>query len=281
MKKAILLTTMILGVSMSLIAQIEGNRKITTKSFSIEGANQIVCSIYADITIDAQGDDVMTITTDENLIDLIDTEVVDGRLTLRQKEWIRESENIKIEIGVKDLEQVIEEVHEKVVVNNLDQDHLSVMAILGQVDLRGRLESLNAGAESGDIIATRLEVDNIRKNIWGDGKLYTEKDDTYDFEEKSREHTVANVSSKDLVNPNAQYIDIKLRNNSLNKISAFVRGPKPEGGYFSYGFNMFPGQTRKERWTVGTKVFKVSKLGMKKKLLKLSKEDKNSIVKMF
>jgi len=53
-----------------------------------------------------------------------------------------------------------------------------------------------------------------------------------------------------VTNPDARFINFRLKNNSLKRINAYVRGPKPDGSHFSYGFPMLPGQVRKKDWSV-------------------------------
>lgn len=79
----------------------------------------------------------------------------------------------------------------------------------------------------------------------------------------------------------AKYIDIKIKNNSLNRNHFEVRGPKQDGSYFGYGFPMMPGASKKERWTVGTTVYRVNRVGLRKLLVTLTTEDAGKTVKLF
>lgn len=288
-----------------LKAQVKGNQKIITKTVSIKGATEIVGAIYAEIEIEAQGDDLMTITADENIIPLINNEVVGGKLTLRQKDWIQSSQRIKIKISVKDLQAVSQEVHEHMIVKNISSNQLRAMALLGSIELNGKVNTFNANAESGELLAENLKVDEVIVSIWDDGKLILNTAQTITGQIKNealiRYNNVVgavNVNRKgdaQIINVNdlkarvsvstaddrGKFIKIKLKNNSPEFISAYVRGPKPDGKYFSYGFNLAPGQVKKERWTVGTKVFRVNKMGLKKKLITLRTQDENEIVELF
>ena len=60
-----------------------------------------------------------------------------------------------------------------------------------------------------------------------------------------------------------------------------VKGPKVDGSYFGYGFPMMPGATKKERWTVGTKVYRINRLGLRKLLVEIKAEDEGQVVKLF
>jgi len=78
-----------------------------------------------------------------------------------------------------------------------------------------------------------------------------------------------------------RYIKFKIKNNSFNRNHFYVVGPKPNGGKFSYGFPMMPGQIRKETWTTGTKIYKTTKLGLRKLLVTIKADDENQVVKLF
>ncbi len=63
-------------------------------------------------------------------------------------------------------------------------------------------------------------------------------------------------------------------------MNCYVKGPKPDGSYFSYGFRMFPGQVRKKNWSIGSKIYRVSSLGTKKLLTEVLESDENKVVKL-
>ena len=96
MKKIIII---VLLITTSINAQIKGNKKIETRTFSIENVGEIKINLYAKITIDYAAKELMTITTDSNLFDKIDTEVLEGKLHLDQLKWIQPSQKINIKIG--------------------------------------------------------------------------------------------------------------------------------------------------------------------------------------
>jgi len=77
------------------------------------------------------------------------------------------------------------------------------------------------------------------------------------------------------------YIAFKIKNNSLKRQQFYVKGPKPGGEYFSYGFPMNPGQKRNENWTVGTKVYRVSAMHTKVLLIEIKAENEGQTVDLF
>lgn len=84
-----------------------------------------------------------------------------------------------------------------------------------------------------------------------------------------------------LPNPDLRYIDFKIKNNSLKRNAFVVVGPKQDGRTFSYGFSLNPYASKKERWSVGTRIYKESRLGKRELLVTISESDENNTVKLF
>ncbi|MFK7747990.1 MAG: hypothetical protein AB8B65_06355, partial [Kordia sp.] len=80
MKKILIAILLIGNVA---LAQVKGNKKVITRTFPLENIQKIKINFYAKVTIDqAATTESMTITTDENILDLIGKEVVDNTLYL-------------------------------------------------------------------------------------------------------------------------------------------------------------------------------------------------------
>ena len=77
-----------------------------------------------------------------------------------------------------------------------------------------------------------------------------------------------------------RFIDIKIKTKGLKKLSCYVRGPKPDGKYFSYGLNIFPLTTKAETWSIGTKLFKVGALGTRKLIYTVKEEDEGKTIRL-
>ncbi|MDT0557469.1 hypothetical protein RM697_02340 [Ichthyenterobacterium sp. W332] len=80
---------------------------------------------------------------------------------------------------------------------------------------------------------------------------------------------------------NIQWINFKIKNNSKNRNHFVVKGPKAEGSKFGYGFPMMPYEKRKEKWSVGTKIYKENKLGFRKLLVTITANDEGKVVNLF
>ncbi|MEM9888470.1 MAG: DUF2807 domain-containing protein [Bacteroidota bacterium] len=281
-------------------AQINGNGKLITKSFPIENIQSVEIHLYADIEIDANGKAGMVIEAEENIMDLIAKEYDEGRLTLGQIKWIEPSKPIRIKIGAPQLEQVIQSTHETVLVKNLNRTHFAAMALVGNIQLEGKTNSLNAGVEVGQVDARTLSVEQVEVNIWGWGSVelgtpqkikgVIKEDGKVVYEGANVDVNVRKRGDASIVNrketpkvkkPEARYINLKVKNNSMKRVNYYVRGPKPDGKHFGYGFPLNPGQTRHKNWTVGTKVYQESKIGTRKLLVEITEEDENEVVKLY
>ncbi len=282
-------------ISIAGIAQVKGNKEIITKMFPAEGLTALEMGLYASVTIDASATTMMTITTDSNLMDLIDTEIVGGTLKLAQKEWMQPSNGILIAIGAPALQRLQVEVHETVRLDNVQREKISLMAINGKIIASGTVTNAGIGAEGGIVDASTLEAKVVNLNIWGDGKAIVNASEVLEntLSDEARVVLVqqpvkvkgsmkkALANAHPIANAKNPYISIKIKNNSWNRNHFTVRGPKADGSHFGYGFPMMPGAVKKERWTVGTKIYKVNKLGFNKLLVTITEDDENQIIELF
>ncbi|MFK7936937.1 MAG: hypothetical protein AB8G22_25710 [Saprospiraceae bacterium] len=88
------------------------------------------------------------------------------------------------------------------------------------------------------------------------------------------QHETNQEVSKDL-----KYIKFQLKNNTLTRKHFYVRGP--QGKRFSYGFPIGAQLKRAENWPVGTKVFKVNKIGGRKLIYTVKLEDEGQVIDLF
>lgn len=286
--------------SLSISAQIKGNGQVVTRQIPVSSLERLEISLYANIEVDMSTSNSLTITAEENLLDYIDYEVLDGRLELNQKEWIKATKKIVIQIGAPDLKWIQQGTHDRVYVRNIDREEFSASALVGDIILEGSVDRLYAGGEVGDIDARNLLAENVEVNFWNRGRIRLSAPKTisgilkesgqviYESEEtelkvktKGDAKLINLLNRKEGVTNNSQFINFKLKNNSLKRINAYVRGPKADGSYFSYGFPMLPGQVRKKDWAVGSKVYKVSPLGIKKLLVEITEEDEDQVVMLY
>jgi hypothetical protein len=289
------ITLILLLVGLTGMAQVKGNKNISSRTISTEGLTDLEMGLYAKVTIDAFAKADMTITTDSNLLDRIDVEIVDGTMKLSQTEWIQPSEPIIITLGAPVLKRLQLDVHETVIFKNVSAQSLSLMAIHGKIVVDGTVEEVGIGAENGIIDAQELNAQKVYLNIWGDGGAIVNAAELLEsnLSEDARLKLIgkprivkgdinkAGAKKGPLANGKGVYIDIKIKNNSWNRNHFAVKGPKADGSMFGYGFPMMPGAVKKERWTVGTKIYKVNKIGLKKLLVELTADDAGKMVSLF
>ncbi len=270
------------------MAQIKGNGSLTDRTFTLAKIETLEINLTANIIIDINGKNQITVKTDSNLHDYITKDVKNSRLDLSQLEWINPSKRPEILIELSSLDQLINDAHSRIDFVHIDQNILVVNANVGELVLSGKVNNLklkvatarvNAKglvAENADIAITswgKVEanvLNDLNKSLSDQGqlRLVNNSDQEYRILEKSYDESI-------------RYINLKITNNSWNRNKFIVVGPKPDGTSFSYGFYLWPGQTKKERWTVGTQVFKVSLLGKRKLVAELELDDANSLVKLF
>ena len=294
------ITLLLFLVGMTGISQIKGNKTIETRDFNVAGLEHIKINFYAKVTIDQSAEESMRITTDSNLFDLIDTEVVDGVLHLNQKKWISPSQNAIITIGAPNLKRVETGTHDITKIINVNSEALQIMSPIGKVFIEGKTKQLNLGVELASVDASKLIAENAYVNIWGrgtasinvlnevDGKVsksgtlnYVNTPASNTVKKQKDKHDVEDVSDVKEINEEVKYINFKIKNNSINRNNFYVVGPKPDGSKFSYGFPMMPLSKRQETWTTGTKIYKVNRIGLRKLLVTITAENENQVVKLF
>jgi hypothetical protein len=297
MKAITLLLCLVTAISM---AQIKGNKTIETRTFNIENVNNIKINFYADVTIDVSLEEGLTITTDENLFDYIQRNVVDNTLYLDQKEWISSSKKTKIIIGAPNLKRVETGTHDITKIINVNSETLNIISPIGKVFIEGKTKQLNLGVELATVDASMLIADNVYVNIWGwgtatlnvlnqvDGTVskngtlkYASTPTSNIVKTQKSKHDLEEVTSVNQTNKEVRYINFKIKNNSINRNNFYVVGSKPDGSKFSYGFPMMPLSKRQETWTTGTKIYKVNHIGLRKLLVTITEDNEDQIVKLF
>ena len=271
-------------------AQIVGNKNIVTKTYSLEEVYRINIQMYAKVFIDMDKEAGIEITGESNLLEYIDKKVKRGILTFDQKKWIEPTTNIIIKIGAPGLRELEMGTHDKTVVSNINGEIFKVDAPIGDIQLEGAVEELRIKSKMSRVDATKLIAKSASIDIKRDGQVSVNVSQTVDCdidEDGFFENINESASSNDcdghseVVNLDTKWINVKIKNNSWKRNHFVVVGPKPDGRKFSYGFPMMPLQSKSERWTVGTKVYKENSIGQRKLLVTLKEDDENETVKLF
>ena len=248
----------------------------------INGKVEIVCS---------SEESKVEITYDENILPYVATEMKNGVLELGQHKWIEGTKEVEIKIYTKELSELENDSWSNVRLVNIDQEQLKVISSISDIYLSGKVDQLKIRSESSTINAFDLEAKHADVRVKEDGRVFVNA--TTSLEAKnSKEGEIRYKGEPGKISGSVEpsdtfverqpidtrYIEVKFRNNSSSTIQAYVKGPKPDGKYFSYGLPFRPMVTKTEHWTIGTKLYKVNKLGMRKLLHKVTAEDKGKII---
>lgn len=274
----------------------------SSRHFDFTGIEEIEIAVKAEVEISCKGTEGLDVQAEKSSMDLLDIYQEENRLYIRSKEWISSENEINIQIAAPQLRFVQGNAGSKIKVKEVDKEEFSAMAITGEIKLYGKAQLLRASGEIGKVDASEFEAEEVALNIWDAGsvrlgspekisgkkrasaniqyenepqlaiKTYSESK----FKQKQEKPKVSKVR-----NPEARFIEFTLKNNSLNRIQCYVKGPKPDGSSFSYGFPMNPGQKREKDWSVGSKVYRVNKMGMRKLLIEIKAEDEGQLVQMY
>ena len=283
--------------SLSGFAQINGNGQLETISVSVENMKYIDIQFNADIVINYNLEEQMTITADANVIPFIGRAFNDRKLTLDQIKWIEPSQQPKITIGTKELKKLYQGTHSSTWVKNINREKLIVEGNVGKVYLEGSVDHLLVDVSLTRVDASQLKIGKAEIDISGRGSVTVDKVKNLkaDIDEDARlirlsepmnyigmsKDQLDGLVEKNKPNPNLRYIDFKIKNNSWKRNNFVVVGPKKDGSSFSYGFPMMPQKSKSERWTVGSKIYKENKWGKRTLLVTIQEEDENQTVNLF
>ena len=263
-------------------SQINGNGKIKTVELTTDNIHQILINVNVEVVINTEkGSSRIEITTDENIIPYINTEVSDGILDLNQKKWIESSGLFKIKINAPELKAVYNDSWADVRINLKEMESFKLVSNISDINIEGEVADLYVETKDSDINLTGLIFNELVVDRRGDGSVIVSPEKG----NNRPEGTVTENEFKNLKNEpifaNARFIEIHLRNNCNESFSAYVKGPKQDGAYFSYGFNIHKNQVKKERWSIGTKLYKVNDMGQKTEIYTVRAEDEGKTVNIW
>jgi len=78
-----------------------------------------------------------------------------------------------------------------------------------------------------------------------------------------------------------QYVELKVKNNSVTRKHFIIKGPSSNGKSFSYGFPMMPFATRVKKVPVGTKIFLQKSGILNKRLITITASDEGKVIDLF
>ena len=191
-----------------------------------------------------------------------------------------------MEIGVRELAEIFCGAHAHIKVLDLEQEKVTIRCDVGNIVITGKVEEVVIENHVGRIDASGLQADRgkVKIDSWGTvvadviGNLEKDISDSGKFSLVKEGGT---DSLQDAVDPSIRYSDFKIKNNSWKRHAFYVVGPKPDGTSFSYGFSLWPGQKRSERWTIGTQVYRESGHGNHRLLVTIDSDDEGEVVDLW
>ncbi len=288
-----LMTTLLLITISQLQAQVFGNGKRATQTRTYDHIEEIFVNANGKVNIYCNASVTKAeISYDENIVSLLRTQVKKGKMIIDQEKWIEGTQEFEINIYLPSLEVLTNDSWSEIDIYDLNQESIKVNASISKVRLYGSVNHIDIVSEDGHVHAEKLQSKTAKVNIKEAGKVFVNASERLDCKSSKegkvvyqgepevfgRAYTFSSFQNEEPID--TRYIDVKFKNNSFRKISAYVRGPKPDGNYFSYGLNFAPMLTKAERWTVGTKLYKVGLFGKKTLIHEVKAEDENRTIKL-
>lgn len=152
---------------------VSGSGTIVSEEREVSGFTELRLEGRGDVTVDVGDRESLTIETDDNLLELITTEVTGSRLVIRNERSIDPSDDVLIRIGAVDFEGVSIAGSADVAVPSLDCGTFTVSVTgSGDLDLDGRCDRLEVEIRgSGDLDAEDLVVETADIDIAGSGDV--------------------------------------------------------------------------------------------------------------
>jgi len=165
------------------VGSINGSGKVTTETRPVAGISAVTLSGIGQVIIEQTGTDSLTITTDDNLLPHIKSEMSGNRLELGLKESftnVNPTNDIIFKVTVKQLEELEISGSGKAEATKLNPERLSVgISGSGAVAMQGTAGDLNleisgSGAFDGELLRSR----NANVAISGSGGAVLAASDT-------------------------------------------------------------------------------------------------------
>ena len=294
--KKILSIVGLLCVSVFMQAQIIGNGNRVSKIKKLETVEKVFVNINGTVNIISGAEEnAVELNYDENIVDWVETKVKNKCLILDQIKWVEGTQPVELNIYLKELKFLENDSWSKITVTDLNQASFKVKSDLSKISLSGNVDHLEIISENGEIDASQLKSKKATISLKEDAYV-----NVYVLEEvnivKNENGKINIEGDPKIINGNVEaikkevvfkkqkidtrFIDIKLKTKGVKKLHCFVRGPKPDGNYFSYGLNLFPIVTKSERWSIGTKLYHVNAFGIRKLIYTVKEEDEGKIIRL-
>lgn len=172
--KLVVLVVMLVFTT-SVQAQIKGNGEWTQNIAELPPFEKIENGLSSEMSIVVGDKSEMNLSTDQNLIDYIQMEVIDGTLIIDQKEWISPSQRIRISIQTPILNSFTNSAHGTYTIKDVSAKTFLLNPAVGNVVLDGKAEELIVNTNVAKIDATKLVAINANITIESFGEVRVNK----------------------------------------------------------------------------------------------------------
>lgn len=266
-KQFLLAFLLTIGFQLNLSAseKVIGNGIIKTVKKTLPEFHKIEVGTFCNVKVTAGGMSMMELKLDENLLKYLETKVEDGILKINTDKWL-EATVIQLNVSTPFITSFINSGWGKITIQDLETAHFKLTGKTGTFFINGKVDELVIEAGTGNInaskmIAKRVKIDksshgtvrvNALESLEINGNTakvyYTGGAKVFENGISKPENSSIKISTVKI-----EYIDVKIKNNSLSNMAFIIRGPKERK--FSYGFSLFPYSIKSEKVPVGTMFF--------------------------
>lgn len=150
---------------------IKGSGNIQTESRDVEAFHAVALSGIGDVNISFGETQSVSITTDDNLLPIIETTVEDGELRIRSKESINPSKSLQVEIVTTSLDAASVSGTGDINIVDARGEHLKLrISGTGDIQANGQVQNLNVTVSGvGDAEIKDLKAENVTVRVSGTG----------------------------------------------------------------------------------------------------------------
>ena len=174
---------------------VKGNNNFTTETRKINGFDQLNVTGFFEITLTDGNEESITLEGESNLLELIETEVNNDKLTIKTEKYanINPNKRIKITIPFKEIQKINLTGSSEITSNKLikNENFTAIITGSGTISINVEVENLESRVTgsgelningktknfegkligSGKIIATDLSAENVEAGVSGSGKI--------------------------------------------------------------------------------------------------------------
>ena len=176
---AVIAATLVAAACGSDVDGVRGSGDVQTDERAVSGFDEILLEGGASIVVDVSGTESLTIEADDNLLPLLTSDVVAGRLELRTRESIAPSQPVVYTIDAVAFEGISIVGSGDLVATNLDCTSFDAsIAGAGDLDLTGECDRLDLSITgTGGFAGEAFEVATADIDISGSGKVVVNASD--------------------------------------------------------------------------------------------------------